>query len=212
MPTSTQKNPSSIGGGVRHFISAQKSEDGKTKLFADRRTSSNLAGGIQLRVGTQGSLRSGQKSNTKTFLNQDRTRIGSGIINNGLKINSARQDIVSSNLPTSQTASTLGTSNAGSHTVKNTTAYKSKLTSKYGINAQNKLIAEGHLTNQQSNCSHTTLMNSNSKYNSRGSIGAAQGFSKGQYQSNLSNNKNYWRKTTEANATGTVLSNTKKDY
>lgn len=93
MPTSSQKNPSSIGGdkaGVRHFISAQKSEDGKTRLFADRRTSSNLNTGIQLRVGTQGSLRSGQKSNTKPYLNQERTRIGSGIVNNGLKINSAR--------------------------------------------------------------------------------------------------------------------------
>jgi len=82
-------------------------------------------------------------------LNQERTRIGSGVINTGLKINSARQDIVSSNLPSSQTASTLGTSTAGSLTAKNTAGNKSKLTSKYGINAQNKLIAEGHLTNQQ---------------------------------------------------------------
>ena len=71
------------------------------------------------------------------------------------------------------------------------------------------MIAEGHLTNQQqTNCSHTTLMNSSSKYNSRGSMGAPSGSFKGQYQSNLSNTKNYWRKTTETNA----LSNTKKNF
>lgn len=39
-------------------------------------------------------------------------------------------------------------------------------------------------------------------------MGAPTGSFKGQYQSNLSNTKNYWRKTTETNA----LSNTKKNF
>lgn len=42
-------------------------------------------------------------------------------------------------------------------------------------------------------------------------MGAAGGSFKGQYQSNLSNTKNYWRKTTEA-TTGSALSNTKKNF
>jgi len=42
LPSSNQKEPSGVES-QKHFISAQKCEDGKTKLFGERRVSTNNA-------------------------------------------------------------------------------------------------------------------------------------------------------------------------
>lgn len=84
-------------------------------------------------IATSGVGRNEYKSSLATVTNQAQVASSSS----HLKIKSARQDIVSTNL-----------GGAGCHSTKNVVpAFKSKLQSKYGQNAQNSIIARESLTN-----------------------------------------------------------------
>ena len=138
------------------YISAQKSEDGKIKLFRERRVSQNncefpgsqaisaAAAEVSLRMKTQntligsGSNNVSRKSSTalNTHLSKLQHQRSSGSLKTsgvqGLRINSSKQEIIH----TSQSKTNYTTTNVD---------YKTRLQSKYGINAQNKMIASGQL-------------------------------------------------------------------
>ena len=85
----------------------------------------------------------------------------------GLKINSARQDIANGSSSQTQQTSTI---HGGSQTTKNyqqhNISFKSKLQSKYGINAQNKMIATGKLKTQASGAKLHSVGKSLNQYQS----------------------------------------------
>ena len=141
---SSKEQSSHKDAQVRHFISAQKSDDGKVKLFAERRVSqtnniidADHVGSLRVKnLDTQKSVADAKSLGLGKLVTHKSTRS----LANGLRINAGRPEILSR--PDSVQSHSAKNQNA-TYASNSSGQFKNRLQSKYGISAHNKMFANG---------------------------------------------------------------------